>query len=122
MSLHQLVLEAAARHPERVAVSGPDATVTYRELSQRADALAGRLAAQHVGVGDRVVVWASKSAECVAAMQAVLRLGAAYVPVDGSTPRPGWPRSCATARRRPCAPPPRTHPSWPPPSTGVPTI
>ncbi|MGK5529735.1 amino acid adenylation domain-containing protein [Streptomyces sp. URMC 129] len=86
MSLHQLVQEAAARHPERVAVSGPDATVTYRELSRRADALAARLAAQHVGVGDRVVVWASKSAECVAAMQAVLRLGAVYVPVDGSTP------------------------------------
>ncbi|MFJ9691369.1 amino acid adenylation domain-containing protein [Kitasatospora sp. NPDC101183] len=86
MSLHRLVLEAAARHPERVAVSGPDATVTYRELSRRANELAGRLAAQHVGVGDRVVVWASKSAECVAAMQAVLRLGAVYVPVDGSTP------------------------------------
>lgn len=85
-SLHDLVIDSAARHPGRTAVSGPDGTMTYAELDRRADALARLLARQGVGPGDRVVLWAAKSAAVVAAMQAVLRLGAAYVPVDGSTP------------------------------------
>jgi clorobiocin biosynthesis protein CloN4 len=39
-----------------------------------------------VGARDRVVVWADKSPAAIVAMQAALRLGAAYVPVDGTSP------------------------------------
>lgn len=86
MSLHQLLIEAAAREPDRPAVAGPSGAVTYGELDAWADTLAHRLLGLGVGRGDRVVIWAAKSAAAVAAMQAVLRLGAAYVPVDGTTP------------------------------------
>jgi L-proline---[L-prolyl-carrier protein] ligase len=63
-------------------VSAADGQLTYGELDQAADALAAVLAAAGVRAGDRVALWLPKSTQAVAAMQAVLRLGAAYVPVD----------------------------------------
>lgn len=87
MSLHRLVADAAARHPDRPAVVGPDGSVlTYRRLDADADAFAARLAAAGVRRGDRVVIWSPKSARVVVAMQAVLRLGAVYVPADAAVP------------------------------------
>src|SRR5215472_3477353 len=56
--------------------------MTYGELDWRANALALFLAGRGVKPGDRVALWLPKSARAVVAMQAVLRLGAAYVPID----------------------------------------
>ena len=86
MRLHQLVVESAVKHADRLAVTAPDGELTYAELDRRADALAHRLRELGVGRGDRVVVWSEKSVAVVVALQAVLRLGAAYVPADGSAP------------------------------------
>jgi amino acid adenylation domain-containing protein len=86
MSLHQLAIDAAARHPRRPAVAGASGVVTYAELDHRAAALAVRMRAAGVTRGDRVVIRADKSPDVIAAMQAVLRLGAAYVPVDPASP------------------------------------
>jgi clorobiocin biosynthesis protein CloN4 len=86
VNLHDRVSSAAARHPGRPAVSGPLGELTYAELDRRAGALAGALAARGVVPGDRVLVWGPKSPAMVAVMQAVLRLGAAYVPAGESTP------------------------------------
>ncbi len=60
--------------------------MTYRELDLRADAIARTLAERGVEAGDRVVLWSAKSADLVASTQAVLRLGAAYVPVSAGVP------------------------------------
>lgn len=85
-ALHDLVSEACGRHPHRTAVVGPERTLTYAELDREAGALARALAGTGVGRGDRVLLWAEKSCALVAATQAVLRLGAAYVPLHGATP------------------------------------
>ncbi|QTD96686.1 amino acid adenylation domain-containing protein [Streptomyces cyanogenus] len=84
--LYRLVIDTAAAHGGRPAVVAADGVLTYAELDRRADALAHTLATNGVGPGDRVVIWSAKSCAAVVAMQAVLRLGAAYVPVDGSSP------------------------------------
>ncbi|HET9172182.1 MAG TPA: amino acid adenylation domain-containing protein [Actinospica sp.] len=84
--LHRLAIDAAEKSPNRVAVAGTQGTTTYAELDRAADGLARRLRAAGVGRGDRVVVWSEKSAATIAAMQAALRLGAAYVPAELSTP------------------------------------
>ena len=76
MTLHQLVIEAAARRPDTLAVSGPSQALTYGELDALANAIAAGLSANGLRRADRAVVWAGKSAATVAAMQAVLRLGA----------------------------------------------
>ncbi|OLZ60597.1 D-alanine--poly(phosphoribitol) ligase [Streptomyces sp. IMTB 2501] len=86
MTLHQLVIDSAAEHPSLPAVVTADGDLTYGALDRRANALAHRLRALGVARGDRVIIWAEKSAPVITAMQAVLRLGAAYVPVDGSAP------------------------------------
>ncbi|MGA5898970.1 amino acid adenylation domain-containing protein [Streptomyces venetus] len=84
--LHHLVRDSAVKHPDRPAVVAADGTLDYAGLDRRADAFARRLRDLGVGRGDRVVVWSGKSADVVAAMQGVLRLGAAYVPADDSAP------------------------------------
>ncbi|MGW0532529.1 amino acid adenylation domain-containing protein [Streptomyces sp. NPDC003032] len=86
VKLHRLLIDAARRYPGRLAVSGAASRVTYRQLDRWADLFAHRLRGLGVGRGDRVVVWTEKSPAAVAAMQGALRLGAAYVPADHTTP------------------------------------
>jgi L-proline---[L-prolyl-carrier protein] ligase len=86
-NLEDLLRDAAALVPERVALVDAAGSLTYRELDAWSNALAAELAELGVGPGARVAVWAPKSGRCVAALQAVLRLGAAYVPIDAGTPR-----------------------------------
>ncbi|MGO1050286.1 amino acid adenylation domain-containing protein [Crossiella sp. CA198] len=86
MRLEQLLRGQAHRTPDALAISAPDGQLTYRELDDLADRLAGALADLGVRGGDLVLLWLDKSAFAVAAMQAVLRLGAAYVPVDSHSP------------------------------------
>ncbi|MCT2594592.1 amino acid adenylation domain-containing protein [Streptomyces sp. N2-109] len=88
MNLHQCVIDVAAKDPHRLAVADPTGALTYGVLDERANALARHLRELGVGKGDRVVIWADKSPDVVMAMQAVLRLGAAYVPTDGASPAP----------------------------------
>ncbi len=85
-SLHDLMITAAARHPGRLAVAGHEGGLRYAELDLMANALAHRMRELGAGRGDRVLIWDDKSCAVVAAMQAVLRLGAVYIPVDAATP------------------------------------
>lgn len=82
--LHDLVRVHASS--TAVAVSAGDGELTYAELDAEADLLGHRLSAQGVVPGDRVALWLPKSTAAVVATQAVLRLGAAYVPVDPLSP------------------------------------
>ncbi|MFG3285510.1 amino acid adenylation domain-containing protein [Streptomyces sp. NPDC048111] len=84
--LHDLVTRAAHRTPGASAVSDPATRATYAELDALADQLAYELHTLGVAAGDRVVLWSDKSVRAVAATQAVLRLGAVYVPVDPRNP------------------------------------
>jgi amino acid adenylation domain-containing protein len=83
------LLEAAARHrPEHPAVVDRGGVATYRELDRRADALAGALVDAGVRPGDRVGVLLEKSIDAVAGLYAVMKAGAAYVPLDPHAPAP----------------------------------
>jgi amino acid adenylation domain-containing protein len=81
------VLRAGVRlNPDGVAVREPGRSITYAELDRRADALAHELLRAGVKAGDRVAVWLPKSIDAVASMQAALRAGAVYVPIDPLSP------------------------------------
>lgn len=86
MTLQHMVSHHAARTPQALAVAGPDGELTYHELHTRAEDYAVRLHALGVRRGDRVALWMAKSTDTVALMQAVLRSGAAYVPLDPTGP------------------------------------
>ncbi|WP_051897900.1 non-ribosomal peptide synthetase [Sciscionella sediminilitoris] len=75
-----------AETPEATAVIADSERYSYREFSDRVARLAGRIAARGVARGDRVAVAVPRSAELVAALYAVQRLGAAYVPIDPDYP------------------------------------
>jgi amino acid adenylation domain-containing protein len=85
-SLHYLAAAHAAARPDAIAIDGPSGQVSYGQLLARASALAAGLADQGAGRGDRVVVWCASPAESIIAMQAVLLLGAAYVPMSDDFP------------------------------------
>jgi clorobiocin biosynthesis protein CloN4 len=84
--LHDRLRRSAAASPDAPAVAASDGTLTYRQLDDRAEAFAYALAALRTPRGARVGVWLDKSAEAVAATQGALRAGAAYVPLDPSSP------------------------------------
>ncbi len=71
-----------ARAPEAVALTCEGRSMTYRELDEAANRLAHLLADQGVGAGDVVALLLARSAEAVVAMLAVLKAGAAYLPID----------------------------------------
>ncbi|MEH1015031.1 MupA/Atu3671 family FMN-dependent luciferase-like monooxygenase [Micromonospora sp. CPCC 206060] len=84
--LHDLFLRQAAVTPDAVAVvAGPDRW-TYRELRERADGLARRVAAEGVGPDDIVAVLLPRRPELIAAQLGVLMAGAAFLPLDPDTP------------------------------------
>ncbi|MFI1104552.1 amino acid adenylation domain-containing protein [Streptomyces melanogenes] len=78
--------EATARHPDRVAVSTPSGSLTFRELDGRVREIAAALRGAGVRPGTVVALRLPRRPDLVAAMLAVWRAGAAYVPLDPAYP------------------------------------
>ncbi|HEX6347561.1 amino acid adenylation domain-containing protein, partial [Umezawaea sp.] len=85
-TVHELVAAATSARPDAVALTGDGTSLTYRELTDRADLLAHRL--RRLGVGPEVCVgvYLERSWETVVACLAVLRAGGVYVPLDTAFP------------------------------------
>ncbi|GAA0247628.1 hypothetical protein GCM10010492_54170 [Saccharothrix mutabilis subsp. mutabilis] len=81
-----LVREWARATPDAPAVVHDGREWTYAELDAAADRLAGWLVARGAGPEQRVAVVLDRTPELVVALLAVLRTGAAYVPVDPEHP------------------------------------
>jgi amino acid adenylation domain-containing protein len=75
-----------AETPDALALIAHDGTFSYAQLAARVSALAGTLAAAGAGPGTIVAVWLDRSAAYVTTVLAVLQAGAAYTPIDTSTP------------------------------------
>ena len=90
--LHQPLEERATAAPDRAAlvVGGGDdprrRTLSYGELDRLANRLARHLRSLGAGPGTLVGVFLDRRAELVVAILAVLKVGAAYVPLEGSWP------------------------------------
>ncbi|WP_067488571.1 non-ribosomal peptide synthetase [Actinomadura hibisca] len=77
--------QAAAR-PDAPAVTFEGRTLTYAEVNEEANRLARYLAAREIGPEQFVALALPRSAELVVAVLAVLKAGAAYVPIDPEYP------------------------------------
>ncbi|TDB82540.1 amino acid adenylation domain-containing protein [Micromonospora sp. KC721] len=85
-TLTTLLAEQAARTPDATAVVADGVRLTYAQLHDRAGRVAALLAAHGVGPGGVVGVALPRSADLVVALVAVLRAGAAYLPLDPDYP------------------------------------
>ncbi|KAI0506808.1 hypothetical protein F5B22DRAFT_431624 [Xylaria bambusicola] len=84
--LHQLFEHAAEQSKSSTAVVCGDASLTYGQLNELADRLAKGLIKLKVGRGDLIGVILGRSVILVAVLLAVLKTGAAYMPVDSAFP------------------------------------
>ncbi|WP_415823266.1 amino acid adenylation domain-containing protein, partial [Mycobacterium senriense] len=85
-SIPELFAAQVARAADAVAITCGERAWTYREVEESANRLAHMLTGQGAGPGQRVAVVIPRSAEAVMAILAVLKTGAAYVPIDPSVP------------------------------------
>ncbi|TQF10135.1 amino acid adenylation domain-containing protein, partial [Myxococcus llanfairpwllgwyngyllgogerychwyrndrobwllllantysiliogogogochensis] len=84
--LHTLFELQAERTPEAVAVVAGEASLTYRTLDQRANAVAHRLVERGVGPETRVGLCVERTEELIVAVLGILKAGGAYVPLDSTHP------------------------------------
>lgn len=84
--VHERVAIQAAATPEVVAVALGHETLTYQELNARADQLTHFLRAHGIGSSCIVGLHMTRSIELAIAVLAILKAGAAYLPLDPSYP------------------------------------
>ncbi|WP_169732910.1 non-ribosomal peptide synthetase [Haloechinothrix halophila] len=77
---------SAARHADRVAVRAPDSELTYAELNARANQLAGLLLSRGVREEQFVALALPRTTDLLVGLLAVLKTGAAYLPIDPAQP------------------------------------
>ncbi|HYO90254.1 MAG TPA: AMP-binding protein, partial [Pyrinomonadaceae bacterium] len=83
---HELFEQQAARTPDAVALVFGTESLSYRQLNERANQLAHHLLSLGVGTESVVGILMQRSTEMVISLLAVLKAGAAYLPLD-----PGYP-------------------------------
>ncbi len=82
----KLIEEQALQEPEKGAVVYGNERLSYDELNRRANQLANYLSDNEAGPGTIVGIYIDRSIEMITAILAVLKSGAAYVPLDPSYP------------------------------------
>ena len=79
--------EQVSRTPDRIALRFEDACLSYRDLDNRAEQLASRLRAHGMGRDRLVGICVERSLDMVVGLLAILKAGAAYLPLDPETPK-----------------------------------
>uniref|UniRef100_UPI001AD977B1 AMP-binding protein n=1 Tax=Proteus mirabilis TaxID=584 RepID=UPI001AD977B1 len=97
-TLVELLQQGMDRDPHAPALVFGDAAMDYATLEARSFALAAQLRAMDVGPGSVVAVALPRSLELVIALLAVLRAGAAYLPLDLAHPDERLARILASAQ------------------------
>jgi amino acid adenylation domain-containing protein len=84
--VHELFEEQVVRTPDVPAVEDGTVSLTYRQLNETANQVARHLQAQGIGRGDVVALAVPRDANLVVLLLAVLKSGAAYLPLDRRHP------------------------------------
>ncbi len=84
--VHERIAAQAQATPDALAVQAGTECLTYAQLNDRANRLAHRLLALGVGPGQRVGLASRRGPQLIASLLAVLKSGAAYVPLDPKYP------------------------------------
>lgn len=88
--LHTLFERQVARTPDAIALVQGGRELTYAELDRRSNTVAWQLVDLGVKPGQLVAVRVARGTEMVVAVLAVLKSGAAYLPLDPGVPESRW--------------------------------
>ena len=86
LSIPEVFAAQVARNPNAPAVTFEGRSMTYRELDEASNRLAHQLVECGAGPGGFVALLLPRSAQAIVAMMAVLKTGAAYLPMDPAVP------------------------------------
>jgi amino acid adenylation domain-containing protein len=86
LPIHRVFEQQVERTPDTIALVGENASLSYFELNEKANQLARYLKNSGVKPGDCVAVSLHRSLEVIVSLLAILKAGAAYVPVDPAYP------------------------------------
>ena len=81
-----LIAERAKEAPDRIAITFAHNSVSYGELEIRSTRLAQRLRLSGVTTEDLIALYVDRSAHMIVAMLAIMKAGAAYIPIDPNFP------------------------------------
>ncbi|HVF89348.1 MAG TPA: amino acid adenylation domain-containing protein, partial [Blastocatellia bacterium] len=84
--IHHLIEAQASKTPKNIAVADETIRLTYEELNDRAERLSALLRSLGIGPESRVAVCLPRSSSLVVSLLAVLKSGAAYLPLDPHYP------------------------------------
>jgi amino acid adenylation domain-containing protein len=84
--IHTCFEDQAEHHPNDVALTAGDVSLTYEDLNERANRLARHLQSLGVGPEVRVGICLPRSSDAVVALLATLKAGGAYLPLDPEYP------------------------------------
>jgi amino acid adenylation domain-containing protein/non-ribosomal peptide synthase protein (TIGR01720 family) len=84
--IHWLFEDRAAAAPDSIALDDGQSVVTYGELNRRANQFAQHLSSIGIGRGSLVGICVQRSMDLITTVLAILKAGAAYVPME-----PAWP-------------------------------
>ena len=85
-TIHSLFEEQVLKSPDAIALCRHQLSMTYGELNRKANSLARCLISRGVKSGDNVALMVARSFDMVAGMLAIMKTGAAYVPIDPDYP------------------------------------
>ncbi|MZR29852.1 MupA/Atu3671 family FMN-dependent luciferase-like monooxygenase [Sneathiella litorea] len=84
--IHEVIKEQVQKTPDAIALKANADVLTYAELDRRTDALAAALIARGAGQGKIVGLCLERSTDLIVSLLAILKTGAAYLPLDPSYP------------------------------------
>jgi non-ribosomal peptide synthetase-like protein len=86
MQLHHFFEKSCDNYPSNIALVCNDSFISYQELENRSNQLAHYLVQNEISQGSIVGILLERSIECYVAILAVLKIGAAYVPIEVDYP------------------------------------
>ena len=85
-TISQLFEEQVLKTPNNTAVIFGNEMLTFKELNEKANSLANYIRSQGIKTNDLVGFMVHRSLEVIVAMLAILKAGAAYIPIDPAFP------------------------------------
>lgn len=99
MAVHRIIEANAAQQGDAPAITGAGITLSYRELNQRANAMARHLLAQGFRRGGVATVCLPNDLDTAVVLLGVLKAGGTYVLMNPATAAAAWPRGVSFAEK-----------------------